>query len=388
MLGESLLLLDGEEHYKRRRLETGLFTSSALRYYESKALAPVIGRTLARYLDGSRPGEAVKMDLVPAVLDMLYGLGAAVLGIDGVDTPERADHFKALFIKMSDGATVTHSANDHDQLLREAVEARAEFIADFYSASLARRRVLVARWRADEIAKEDLPRDLLTSLILNEVFGDDPYLPLREMVLYMIASIRTTLHALPHVVGHLAEWTSSHPADEAKLVDPTFLRNATTEAIRLHAGLPSVVRIAKESVTLASGLQVEAGRTVSILLDQVNKDPSVFGPDADTFDPYRKTTATGPKGRGKVAEWGLAFGSGAHVCIGRRLVIGDEQGRHDEGTEVRGTAFGILGLLYAYGMTTDPTRPAKLDQGTFYDAYESFPIVLNSVENLVSQADH
>ena len=376
MLGGSLLLLDGEDHFRRRRQETELFTTPALRYYESKALAPVIDRTIGYCLGSARPGERVRADLVTLVLDMLYGLGAAILGIDGVDTPERAASFKNLFVKMSDGATITHLARDHAKVLQEALDARREFVESFYNSSLDRRKTLVSRLRSGDLDRHDLPRDLLTNLLLNDAFDDDPQIPLREMLLYMIASIRTTLHALPHVVAHLHEWLGSRPQDQAKLSDAEFLRRAVIEAIRLHSALPSVVRRAKQAVALRSGIRVEAGQIVSVLLDQANVDPVFFGTDASDFDPYREVGSTGPTGRGRVAAWGLSFGSGAHVCIGRRLAVGDQASRDDDATSVHGTTVAILQSLYAHAMTPDPDLQPRMESSSFYDAYESFPVVL------------
>jgi hypothetical protein len=47
----------------------------------------------------------------------------------------------------------------------------------------------------------------------------------------------------------------------------------------------------------------------------VNRDRSVFGDDAEEFDP-RRTTPDGVPG------YGLSFGSGMHACIGQDLAAG------------------------------------------------------------------
>ena len=44
--GRTLLTIDGDEHFERRRLEAPLFAKAALDYYEHSELIPLIGKTL------------------------------------------------------------------------------------------------------------------------------------------------------------------------------------------------------------------------------------------------------------------------------------------------------------------------------------------------------
>ena len=44
--GDSLLTIDHDAHFERRRLEAPLFRKDALKYYEREALLPLIARSL------------------------------------------------------------------------------------------------------------------------------------------------------------------------------------------------------------------------------------------------------------------------------------------------------------------------------------------------------
>src|ERR1044072_9828528 len=68
-------------------------------------------------------------------------------------------------------------------------------------------------------------------------------------------------------------------------------------------------------VTLRSGVTVPAGGKLVIDLMAVNRDPAVFGDNADEFDPRRRL----PEG---IAPYGLSFGSGMHACIGQDMAGG------------------------------------------------------------------
>ena len=46
-----------------------------------------------------------------------------------------------------------------------------------------------------------------------------------------------------------------------------------------------------------------------------NRDPAVFGPDAERFDPHREIPDDVPR-------WGLTFGTGFHACLGMELAGG------------------------------------------------------------------
>ena len=220
----------------------------------------------------------------------------------------------------------------------------------------------------------DLPRDMLMTLCLaNDLTRPDddeaeiPYI-WRQCALFLNASIQTTTHMLPHVFVHLDEWVAEHPEDRPKLRDAAFLRKAVAEAMRLHQSSPVRFRAAVEDVTLSTGRVVRKGETVALYAPPANLEAGIFGEDARNFNPNREP----PVG---TLPWGMTFGSGVHMCLGRNLVTGI-RGRTDEKFGSDGTAVKIVKAFYARGCELDPDRPPKRNTASYHDAYESVPIIL------------
>lgn len=365
--GESLLLLDGDPHFERRRMESPLFAKAALLFYESEALDPVIDRSMQECANDRDGGEPVRADLVPLVRTMLHRITAATTGIDGVDGPEATERFRWLVEKLGEAVTVEWSTRDHEEVIAEGLVIRNLLVEEFYAASFARRRALVEGHRAGSVTAEELPRDLLTMLCLHWDPAWDDELPLREAALFLVAATQTTTHAIPHVVLHLSEWFEAHPEDRAVALDKEFLRSAANESLRLHLPSPSLIRVAARDVTLSTGRTVAEGERVALLATPANRDPEVFGPDADAFDPHRDSPF-------KQRPWGLTFGGGEHLCIGRPLVTGLSS-RTDGEVGTEGTMVKILTALVAAGVELDPERPPVHTTASHHDAYESFPVV-------------
>lgn len=369
--GDCLLLLDGPDHFERRRLEAPLFAKGELLHYEREVVQPAIDRVIATCRQTQDGDGLPRGDLVMMTKSMLLQMTAEVTGIDGVDTPEATELFGAYLGKLGEGATVEWSVRDHDEVIAEVLAVREDFVRDFFQPSLDRRRSLVDDLAAGRITEEQLPRDLLTLLARHHDASWDAELPLREATLYLVAGFQTTTHAIPHVVNHLAGWLRDHPEDVGRLDDQSFLQAATYESLRLHLPAPSLLRIATQPVRLASsGRQIAEGERVALLFTPANRDVAAFGPDAAEFDPHREVTPP-------VKPWGLAFGGGVHTCIGRQLVTGlsrsvDAVAGSDRTTD--GIGVQILASLYRAGVELDPSHPPVYREVSHHDAFESFPV--------------
>jgi cytochrome P450 len=370
LFGGSLLLLDGPEHRERRRMENALFDRAALLSYDHAALNPVVEQMVQDCLAGAGPDGRVTVDLIPLVRAMLHRIAAATTGIDGVDTPERTERFRWFLEQLGSAATVEWSTEDHDAVLANGMRQRAAFVEEFFGPSLRRRKDLVAGFRAGTVAREELPLDLLTLLFLHWNDAWDDELPLREATLYLVAATQTTTHTLPHVIVHMEDWLRDHPEDAGKQHDPDFLRLMINESLRLHQPAPTLLRYATSTVTLASGREVAAGERVALLFTPANRDPSVFGEDADAFNPLRSAPPGGTR------PWGLTFGGGAHVCVGRPLVTGLAKRDGEQPTE--GTMLRILRALYAAGVALDPANPPVETASSSHDTFSSMPVVLSA----------
>lgn len=369
--GDCLLLLDGKDHFDRRRLEAPLFSKGELLHYEREVVQPAIDRVIATCRETVDSDGLPRGDLVTMTKSMLLQMTAEVTGIDGVDTPQATELFGQYLGKLGEGATVEWSVRDHDEVIAEVLEVREDFVREFFQPSLDRRRALIDELDQGRITEDQLPRDLLTLLARHHDDNWDAELPLREATLYLVAGFQTTTHAIPHVVNHLSGWLSEHPEDVARLDDQAFLQAATYESLRLHLPAPSLLRIATEHVRLSSsGREIAEGERVALLFTPANRDVAAFGADASEFDPHRDVAPP-------VKPWGLAFGGGVHTCIGRQLVTGlsrsvDAVAQSDRTTD--GIGVQILASLYRAGVELDPAHAPAYREVSHHDAFESFPV--------------
>jgi cytochrome P450 len=98
----------------------------------------------------------------------------------------------------------------------------------------------------------------------------------------------------------------THPAERAKLkADPGLINAAIEETLRYEPPTQGTQRIAPHDMTIA-GCPVRKTQVVAALVYAANRDPEVF-PDPHKFDITRQGPAH------------MAFGGGAHVCIGQPL---------------------------------------------------------------------
>ena len=371
-LEDTLIMSEGQRHSELKQLFSPLFSRQAIAYYELHLVEPVIQAAIAEMHTGRGSDRLMRTDVVPLIHATLTRISALVTGVDGVNTPERTARFRDLVLTLSAATTGSFSANPQD-MIRAGRDAMATLVDDYLQASLDRRIELVRRHRAGEVAKDALPRDMLTSLCLQDDLShpdDNQKIPYvwRQCALFLTASIKTTSHSLPHVFIHLDEWLREHPADKENLGDPEYLHRAAGESFRLHQTAPARFRAAVRDVTLSTGRRVAKGEMVALHAPVANVQIEVFGEDGRYFNPRREV----PKG---MQPWGMTFGLGVHSCIGRNLVTGimnsgdDKHGTH-------GTAVRLMMALYKLGAELDPDNPPKRPEDSLHDTYDSVPMIL------------
>jgi cytochrome P450 len=364
-VGHGLLALSGDEHFERRRVEAPLFRRPALRRFESEVLAPALRASLegcARGADGVARGELQRVLRVP-----LCRVSAALVGIDGVDSPEAVDRYLWFMDRLSAGVNIEWASRDHREIIREGLEVRARFERELFGPSWERRQRLVAAYDAGEVSSEALPTDLLTIVLLNpEHFGKwGPDIALRETLLFNGAPTNTITSAMPHVVRELAEWLDRHPEDRERTEETEFLRRALGEALRLHPVSPYLIRRATRATRLPSGRLVREGEYVVLDLVKASLDPAVFGAGAERYDPHRTPLV-------KTKPMGLAFGDGPHTCIGLSLSIGEAGAA--VGDAPLGLAVYILRELYRAGIRLDRANPPRWNDANVRNEYAEFPV--------------
>ena len=363
-----LLTLHGEDHRKRRMLEFKVFRRDFFRYYETEVFPRTLGETMAMALaDGGA-------DLVDLGYRVTMNLTADFAGIDRPrrDAQETRDLLD-MVLTFSEGATLVHSTRDREDVRREVREALVRFEAMFLAPSIARRQALLAQFAAGEISEEALPRDVLTVLLQNE---DKLELPAdllkREIAFYLQAGAHSTANSTVHAVHEMLLWLDSHPEDRARIQsDPLFLQRCVHESLRLHPASPVNWRKAMCPVSLSSGRTIAEGDRVISDLHAANREPSVFGADADSFNPHR----TLPAG---TMPFGHTFGTGVHSCLGRDLdggVIAREGA--DPATHQYGIITMFVRTILAAGARLDKEDPPELATYTARPNWGRYPVVFD-----------
>lgn len=157
--------------------------------------------------------------------------------------------------------------------------------------------------------KRQTPGDDLTSALIAATDGEnaalDDGLLMATLMLFLFAGHETTQNLITNAVKAL----SDHPDQlEALRSGAVAVGDVVEETLRWNSPVHTVMfRYAAEDVAVAD-VTVRAGEPVVICIAATGRDGTSFGPGADNFHPGRSTIAQH-----------LAFGHGAHYCIGAPL---------------------------------------------------------------------
>jgi cytochrome P450 len=347
---DGLPSLHGDKHFQRRRLESRLFTKQARQRMEYEILLPVLRRQLADHLAATGNGEA---DLMPFSRLILARLSGAIVGTPSVDDVDTAERLRGLSEQIMNGmaSQFPWTTGDTDEYARAGLEARQTFRDEFYEPG-------------KELAD---PYGVIGLLMQNEDVVPDEEVRFRESMLFLIGSSSTTANALPHTIVELERWLETHPERRADLDSFEFCRRAASEALRLHPPNPGLIRNILEPMTLPSGRELHEGEFVFVDLRTAGRDRSIFGDDADEFDPTRDV----PDG---AQPFGFTFGGGPHMCIGRTLTIGDHGAKEDPEAP-QGVLVQLLHELYSWGLRRDDRHEPRFREALGRDDFETFPVV-------------
>ena len=174
-------------------------------------------------------------------------------------------------------------------------EKRAELQVDMHDTLLA---TTVAR-RAD-------PRDDLIS-VLAEVEIEGRRLSDAELAMFLVQLLVAGNETTRNLVsGGLVELAERPEAWERVRGDRTLVPTAVEEMLRWTTPVVSFMRTATRDAELG-GQAIREGDPVLMLYASANRDDRQFGPTADRFD------------IGRDPNHHVAFGFGAHFCIGATL---------------------------------------------------------------------
>ncbi len=358
IMGDVLVNLHGAEHRDRRRLENRLFRRETFELYERTLFPPIIAETLHPHLDAGRA------ELVDLGHQMMMNLAASTAGVDRpLGTPEETHRLYDYLMRFIEGATLAHYTGDRDAKRSEVAAKLSEFDEEFVRPSLAKRSALLD-------AGQELPKDVMSIMLANE---DQLHLPhevlVREVAFYLLAGAHTSATAFTRVMHNIFKWIESHPEDSSLVkTDASFVQRCTHETIRLQPSSPVAMRWALSDITLKTGRHIPQGSKVVIDLLAVNRDPAVFGADAEDFNPRRNL----PDG---VSLYGLSFGSGMHACIGQDLAAGLSMVSEVDDDHLFGLVPCAVQALFDHGARPDPESPPEMDESTTRPYFGRYPVI-------------
>lgn len=391
VMGDALITLHGETHRRRRVMEFGVFSRRFFKHYEQQVFPAVLASALAGAI------SAGELDLVSFGYEVTMNLTAHFAGVDYVasdmevpSSPASSATLLALVKKFSEGATLVHSRRDPALVEAEVAEALETFVEHFLLPSKARRLQLVMACERGELSADELPQDVMTTLLRNRAsqpLSDDVFC--REIAFYLQAGAHSTANATVRALHEIFDWRDRHPQSwRERRGDPLFLQQCVHESLRLYPASPVAWRRANRACSLGD-TQLAAGERVVLDLAAANRDTQVFGEDAAEFVPGRLL----PNG---VWPFGLSFGYGIHACLGRDLdggvlpVSGHQNSAGAGGAtapagavsaDVPQQQIGIVTLLVrellALGAARHPRRAATLDHSTVRPSWSSYPLRLS-----------
>jgi cytochrome P450 len=366
---DTLTVLAGDAHSARRRMETSLFARAQLLRFEHSVLQESLNRQLARLTrQAVRPGEPLRADLLYLSRFTLLPVTAALVGLEIQDDDEWWERLSEYVRLFGVASALQWKEGDIEQERAETNQAAVDFDAEIFTPAWDRHIDLIAQHDRGELARDELPQDLIT-VLLAHLPGRPRDVILREVIMFFNASTDTSAMAVATAVFHLSDWLRDHPEDRDRLGDYGFVQRAAFEAVRLHPP-PGLIRSSPEDIVLANGRRVPAGKEIFIDLKAVNADVDFFGPDAAQFNPHRDLPA-GAK------PYAHGFGGGAHKCIGRPMAMSHDNltSATDEDGAI-GAVVRVIHRLLELGVQLDPANPPTMRTGNRQERFATFPILL------------
>lgn len=261
----SLLELDGSDHAQIRKRVMRAFTTARI-----IGLAPEIARLATELADRIEVGD----DLLPAFATPIpLTVISRLLGVPDADGQNLLDWSHAMCRMYVANPPIEH---------QEAANTAAQEFADYLAEVMKTKR----RAPGNDLASAMIEDGRMSQAQMTST-----------LVLLLNAGHEATVHALGNAI-RLLTGKPDHCAPEA-------VAGTVEEVLRFDPPLHLFDRVAQEDCTLF-GHDFSKGDSVACLLGAANRDPSMFDEPA-RFDPGRDARAH------------VAFGAGAHFCLGAPL---------------------------------------------------------------------
>lgn len=367
-LDGSTMFANGDSHRDRRKQLNRLVREESLRVIRDDVVLPAADRVMQRLLRKSGDGQ-YRMDIVQFCEQVFINFTAKLIGLIDVDSEERAATLSSLTGPIVGGGGAAWF-EDRAAAIKRGLAAKEQYIEEFYRPSKRWYEDMMARVQAGEIADDQVPDSLMKLIVrgAHPRWLEDDTAIIESTTLFG-ASVGTSTQSIVHTVDLLNDWFTQHPEDYDRRSDHEFLLSALQETLRLRAPFaPYTTRYSRETHVLSDGTTVSEGQELHLEFVVANRDPAIFGDDANEFNPRRNNPANG------LPRYGVAFGVGEHQCFGLRVVVGaDGNG---------GAHLSLLQKLMAAGARPDPTDPpveTKNDMSKFPNGniprYTRYPAV-------------
>ncbi|MFF6826500.1 cytochrome P450 [Streptomyces longwoodensis] len=182
----------------------------------------------------------------------------------------------------------------------------------------------------------------------------------RQVITFLVAGHETTSGALSFALHYLARhpdvaararaevdrvWGDGVPGYD-QVARLRYVRRVLDESLRLWPTAPAYAREARGDTVLAGEHPMRRGAWALVLTPMLHRDPAVWGPDAERFDPDRFDARAV---RARPPHVFKPFGTGARACIGRQFAL-------HEATLVLGL------LLRRYDLVDDPAYRLRVTE--------------------------
>jgi len=284
-LVRSLVQMDNPDHMNYRRLTQSWFMPQNLRGLEDRI------REIAREFIDKMLATGGECDFAREVA-FLYPLRVVmeVIGVPEVDEPLMLKLTQELFGASDSDVNRSGDVGDTDTMIKMLNEVVSDFFG-YFSAMTEDRRAN--------------PRLDLASVIANGTIDGEPLGHFEAMSYYVIAA--TAGHDTTSASTASALWALAEDPDQFAMVqnDPSLLAGLIEESIRWETPVKHFMRTATADTEL-SGQKISKGDWLQLAYPSGNRDEDKYD------EPFKFNAARKNKKH-------VAFGYGAHVCIGQHL---------------------------------------------------------------------
>jgi cytochrome P450 len=282
----TLVQMDAPDHPKYRALTLSWFAPANVKKREEAV------RAIARESVDRMASLGGRCDFVADVA-LHYPLRVImnILGVPREDEPRMLKLTQELFGAQDPELNRTGGVAEDEQAAMAALQAT---IADFFMY-----------FNAMTLDRQAAPKDDVASVIANAQIDGEPISPFEAIGYYII--VATAGHDTTSSSTAGGMWAlASDPAEFAKVkADPALIPGLVDEAIRWTTPVKHFMRSATEDYELR-GRRIRKGDWLYLAYPSGNRDEEVFE------DPYVFRSDRKPNKH-------LAFGYGAHLCLGQHL---------------------------------------------------------------------